>query len=325
MTSEAERTLNYIKNKVPEEIAQLGSFLAAGKLAVFLITRKNAGKGTYIGLLNQLFPAHFTTISAGDLVRNASKEIQNGGDLGAAIKNAFPDKPDYIEVIRNFSLKRLLPTALIEFLIERALKHPPTGRSFFIDGFPRAPEQLTFTEKFVGQLKAEGFKVLFLQIELADEILIERRGSRRVCPRCGAIGNMTGIKGGRVDYNPETAEFFLRCEKAECAGEIMMRKAGYQEETEELKTRDDLLLKTAEILQAKYPDNFLFLRSDLPVEDFHGDEEGLNHLTRLSYENGEIKQNEERKTAFYDGREVFELHPRGVLPIIIKKIVKQLK
>ena len=325
MTSEAERTLNFINSKVPEEIAQLGSFLATGKLAVFLITRKNVGKGTYIGLLNQLFPSHFTTISAGDLVRNASKEIQNGDDLESAIKNAFPGKLEYIEIIRNFSLKRLLPTELIEFLIERALKQSPAGRSLFIDGFPRAPEQLIFTKKFVDQLISEGFKVLFLQIELADEILVERRGSRRICPRCGTIGNMTGIKGGRVDYNPETAEFFLRCEKAECAGEIMTRKVGYLEETEELKTRDDLLLKTAEMIQAKYPDNFIFLRSDLPVESFHGDEEELNHLTRLSYENGEIRQNEERKTAFHEGREVFELHPRGVLPIIIKEIVKNLQ
>jgi adenylate kinase len=155
-----------------------------------------SGKGTQAKKLVEKFGlAH---ISTGDLLRKAMKE---GTGLGKTAKK-YVDAGD------------LVPDGIILGMIREKLK--AIGGGFIFDGFPRTLDQAKGLEEILKDLNMEIDEVINLNVD--DDIIIERLSARRMCRKCGFEYNLKtrppkkkgicDIDGGelyqRSDDNEET-------------------------------------------------------------------------------------------------------------------------
>ncbi|MGC2168288.1 MAG: adenylate kinase [Acidimicrobiales bacterium] len=139
------------------------------QLNLVVLGKQGAGKGTQSDLLCQRYElAH---VSTGDILRAA---IAQGTPLGRQVKSIL-------------DAGELVSDDLVNSLVEVRLREPDAARGAVLDGFPRNTEQAEALERIVG---AGGIK-LCIYIDLANEIVIERLSSRRVCQVCGTAYKLT--------------------------------------------------------------------------------------------------------------------------------------
>ena len=121
-----------------------------------------AGKGTQAKKISERL--NIPTISTGAAIRS---EIKKGSEIGLKVN-------DIIES------GNLVSDDIVIELIKARLKEPDCANGFILDGFPRTISQAEGLEKL-------GYKIdKVLNIELADEIIIERLSGRRECSKCHA-------------------------------------------------------------------------------------------------------------------------------------------
>jgi adenylate kinase len=145
-----------------------------------------AGKGTYSSRLqNQL---GVDVIAMGDIFRESVKQ---NSELGKKVKS-------YVEQ------GALVPDAVVVEVLKDRLSKIPEGKGFLLDGFPRTIEQAKTLE---GIAKID----VILQLDVPDEIIIERLSSRRICKNCSAVYNIRFLK-------PKVEGI---CDK--CGGELYQR------------------------------------------------------------------------------------------------------
>ena len=145
-----------------------------------------SGKGTYASRLStELSIPH---ISTGDLVRD---EIKNQTELGKRIN--------------DYSARgQLVPDNVICQLLQKRISRPDCAKGFILDGFPRTIPQAQELEKISAT-------DIVVNLEVPDEVIIERLASRLTCRKCGAIYNQRFLK-------PRTEG---RCDK--CEGQLYQR------------------------------------------------------------------------------------------------------
>jgi adenylate kinase len=141
-------------------------------MRLVLLGPPGSGKGTYASKLRvTLGVAH---ISTGDIVRD---EIKAGTDLGKRIK--------------TYSKRgELVPDEVIIEMLQARLKEPNCAKGFILDGFPRTMPQA----EALGKIAEIG---LVINLNVPDEIIIQRLSNRLVCRRCGAIFNRLTLKPKR--------------------------------------------------------------------------------------------------------------------------------
>ncbi len=145
-----------------------------------------AGKGTYASRLqNQL---GVDVIAMGDIFRESVKQ---NSELGKKVKS-------YVEQ------GALVPDAVVVEVLKNRLSKIPSGKGFLLDGFPRTIEQAKTLE---GITNID----VILQLDVPDEIIIERLSSRRICKNCSAVYNIRFLK-------PKVEGI---CDK--CGGELYQR------------------------------------------------------------------------------------------------------
>jgi adenylate kinase len=155
-----------------------------------LLGRQGAGKGTQcVRLARHYVIPH---ISTGDMLRMAVKE---GTDFGKKAKEYMDDG-------------QLLPDdVMVGIVQERLAREDTTNRGYILDGFPRT----------VGQAEALG-KIteavarpldLVLDLEVPEEVVIERISKRRVCVDCQA------------NYSSDSPPRNWMCDN--CGGEVLQR------------------------------------------------------------------------------------------------------
>ena len=145
-----------------------------------------AGKGTYSSRLqNQL---GVDVIAMGDIFRESVKQ---NSELGKKVKS-------YVEQ------GALVPDAVVVEVLKDRLSKIPADKGFLLDGFPRTIEQAKTLE---GIAKID----VILQLDVPDEIIIERLSSRRICKNCSAVYNIRFLK-------PKVEGI---CDK--CGGELYQR------------------------------------------------------------------------------------------------------
>lgn len=139
-------------------------------MRIILLGPPGAGKGTQAKFICEAF--NIPQISTGDMLRAA---VKAGSELGQKAKSII-------------EAGQLVPDDLIMALIKERLQQPDCASGFLFDGFPRTIAQ------------AEGFKVLdipldyVIQIDLDDEIIVQRLSGRRVHVASGRTYH--------VDLNP---------------------------------------------------------------------------------------------------------------------------
>ena len=161
---------------------------------LILLGPPGAGKGTVAGSIKNEYK-DILHLSTGDLLR---AEIKNGTELGMKAK-AVIDKGE------------LVPDEIIIGMVANILKEHKGGVMF--DGFPRTVAQAEALEKIAG------IDIVVL-LDADIEVVTKRMCTRRICRACGAVHNITLMKG---DLNV--------CEK--CGGELYIRPDDNEETARE--------------------------------------------------------------------------------------------
>lgn len=132
-----------------------------------------AGKGTQAtGVSSNLRVPH---ISTGDMFRNA-------------IKNQTPTG---LEAKRYMDAGQLVPDSVVVAMVKERLAMDDCANGYLLDGFPRTVDQAE-------ALEAIAAPDAVIDIEVPDEMLLERLTGRRVCPKCNGTFHITKLADEKV-------------------------------------------------------------------------------------------------------------------------------
>ena len=127
-----------------------------------------AGKGTQAtGVSSHLRVPH---ISTGDMFRNA-------------IKNQTPTG---LEAKKYMDAGQLVPDSVVVAMVKERLAMPDCANGYLLDGFPRTVDQAQALEEFATPDAV-------IDIEVPDEMLLERLTGRRVCGKCNGTFHISKL------------------------------------------------------------------------------------------------------------------------------------
>eukprot|EP00793_Prasinoderma_coloniale_P001846 PRCOL_00003652-RA len=136
-------------------------------IAVIISGAPASGKGTQCELISAKYG--LTHISAGDLLRAA---VAEGTPAGAEAKKCM-------------DAGQLVPNEIIVDMIVDRLAQPDCEAGWLLDGYPRSSDQASALEEAGIRPNA------VLQIDVPDDILVDRVVGRRSDPETGKIYHMT--------------------------------------------------------------------------------------------------------------------------------------
>ena len=134
-------------------------------MRMIMLGAPGAGKGTQAERLAKHFG--IPTISTGEIFRS---NIKQGTELGVKVK-AIIERGE------------LVPDSLTCALVEDRISQPDCEKGYILDGFPRTiPQAVALDEMLV----KKGYKLDFaVNVDVPDEVIVERMAGRRICPACG--------------------------------------------------------------------------------------------------------------------------------------------
>jgi len=137
---------------------------------IVLFGPPGAGKGTYGRKLSQWL--RIPVVATGDMLRAA---IEKGTQLGERVKK-------YVYA------GELVPDDIMREVVKQALDSEAAKDGVIFDGFPRTLQQAKMLEELLSE---KGAHIdLIIELDVSDDVIIERLSSRRVCPECGAVYNL---------------------------------------------------------------------------------------------------------------------------------------
>ncbi|MEN6351111.1 MAG: adenylate kinase [Syntrophomonas sp.] len=158
---------------------------------IVLMGPPGAGKGTQAEKIKAEYP--IPHISTGDMFREA---VTNQTELGKEAK-------------KYMDAGQLVPDAVTIGIVEERLGQADCAQGFLLDGFPRTTVQAEALENALAKI---GKKVeAAINIDVPNEVLIERMSGRVSCKDCKSVYNLS--------YNPPSQPGV--CDK--CGGEIIQR------------------------------------------------------------------------------------------------------
>ncbi len=192
---------------------------------LIILGRQGAGKGTQCTRLAR----HYVVphISTGDMLRAAVKE---GTEFGRRAK-------EYMDA------GELLPDDVIDGIVGERLDRDDTrARGYILDGFPRTVGQADA----LAELSKHAPLDAALDLEVPEEIVLQRISNRRVCTDCGA--NYSVGAPPRYDWT---------CDN--CGGDVIQRD---DDTPDAVRKRLDLYNQETEPLVAWYSERDLLVRID---------------------------------------------------------------
>jgi adenylate kinase len=189
-----------------------------------------SGKGTQTKKLSKALG--LPHVDTGSMLR---AEIAKGSEEGLTAKG-FMDKGT------------LVPIEIVAAIIKKRLNEDDCKNGFILDGYPRSTEQAVALEKVFSEINENiEFSLKVINIDVNENLLIERIVTRRLCKDCGKIFNtkyMAPKKDGICD---------------DCGSELYQR----QDDTEEIaKNRLDTYKEQTQPLIKFYSDKNLLLNVD---------------------------------------------------------------
>ena len=152
-------------------------------MKIIMLGAPGAGKGTHAKKISEKYS--IPHISTGDIFR---ANIKEGTELGKKAK-------EYMDQ------GLLVPDELTCDLVMDRIQQDDCKNGFVLDGFPRTIPQ---AEALTAALEKINEKMDYaLDIEIADEKIVERMSGRRVCTKCGAPFHIGELEF-RADDQPET-------------------------------------------------------------------------------------------------------------------------
>ena len=130
-------------------------------MRIILLGAPGAGKGTQAKIIQQKF--NITHISTGDMIRET---IKSGSELGSKLKQIL-------------DAGQLVSDQFIIKIVKDRISKDDCNNGFMLDGVPRTIVQAE-------QLDALGVNIDYIvEVDIPDELLIERITGRRVHPASG--------------------------------------------------------------------------------------------------------------------------------------------
>ena len=129
-----------------------------------------AGKGTQAQMICDAL--QIPQISTGDILRRAMKD---GTETGLKAKS-FIDAG------------KLVPDEVIIDIVKERLAMDDCKGGYILDGFPRTVPQAEALETF-----ADIDSVI--ELDVADQVLVDRLSGRRTCPKCGGTYHVSMLNG----------------------------------------------------------------------------------------------------------------------------------
>ena len=129
-----------------------------------------AGKGTQAQKICDAL--NIPKISTGDILRRAMKE---GTETGLKAK-AFIDAG------------QLVPDGVIIDIVKERLAMADCAGGYILDGFPRTVPQAEALDTFATIDSV-------IELDVADQVLVDRLSGRRVCLKCGATYHLSMLNG----------------------------------------------------------------------------------------------------------------------------------
>ncbi len=169
-----------------------------------------AGKGTQAEKVSEKLG--IPTISTGNIIREA---LKNKTEMGLKAQS-------FIEA------GKLVPDEVVIGIIKDRLANDDCQNGFILDGFPRTIPQAE-------ALDTMGIAIdRVIDIEVADEKIVQRMSGRRVCPDCGASYHIEYKKPAKDGVcNACGASLVIR--KDDKPEVVLDRLSVYHEQTEPLK------------------------------------------------------------------------------------------
>jgi adenylate kinase len=273
--TDAKDRNDYFYYKAGEEIEKLKDFVKNNTFIVYLLGKKNSGKGTYSKMLAELLGAdkleHF---SVGDMIRAISKEIQDPAYKKALElyleKNyrGWVPVEKLIPVIEGRDTKTLLPTELILALVKGEIAKRPK-KTIFIDGFPRDMDQVSYSLFFRDLIDYRDDPDLMAFIDVPTNVIAGRIAGRRICPICNTSRNLALLPTANVGYDQDSKEFYLICDNPSCAGfnkQRMVAKEGDELGIEPIRARLETDQKLMEKAMELHGIQKMFLRNAIPAD-----------------------------------------------------------
>jgi len=273
LTDPKERK-DYFYHKAGPEIEKLKGFVKDNTFIVYLLGKKNSGKGTYSKMLAELLGEdkleHF---SVGDMIRAISKKIKDPAkkvELSVYLEKNYRGwvpVEKLIPVIEGRDTKTLLPTELILALVKREIAKR-VRKTIFIDGFPRDMDQVSYSLFFRDLIGFRDDPDVMTFIDVPTNVIAERIKWRRICPICQTSRNIKLLPTLNVGYDGQTQEFYLICDNQSCTGfnkQRMVSKEGDELGIEPIRERLAIDQKLMEKAMELHGIPKVFLRNALPA------------------------------------------------------------
>lgn len=136
-------------------------------MRIILLGPPGSGKGTQGDLIQEKYA--LPRISSGDLLRDA---VQKATPLGRQAE-AFMNRGE------------LVSDSLVVNMIQERILQPDCQNGYILDGFPRTIPQA----EHLDEIEPDSGEIV-LDIQVPDEVIIERLSARRICSECGTIFNI---------------------------------------------------------------------------------------------------------------------------------------
>ena len=178
-------------------------------MRLILLGAPGAGKGTQANFIKEKFG--IPQISTGDMLRAA---VKAGTPLGIAAKQVM-------------DAGGLVSDDLIIGLVKSRLEQPDCAKGYLFDGFPRTIPQ-------ADALKEAGVGIDYvLEIDVPDNVIVERMSGRRVHPASGRVYHLK-FNPPKVDSKDDVTGEDLILREDDHETTVKKRLNVYHEQTEVL-------------------------------------------------------------------------------------------
>ena len=250
--SDINERKKYFLAKAGPEIEKLKKYIADGKtFIVYLLGKKNAGKGTYTKLLMEIFGRDkIAHLSVGDLVRDVHSAMEDESKKKELLDyleknyrgNITPEQA--IDALLGRDQKTLLPDEFIMAMVKREIDK--IGKKIiFLDGFPRNLDQVSYSLFFKQLVDYREDPDIFIAIDIPEAVIDERMKNRKVCPICHTPRNLKLFTTKEVEYDEQEKQFYLICDNPDHERSRMFGKEGDDMGIESIRDRlelDDALI-----------------------------------------------------------------------------------
>jgi adenylate kinase family enzyme len=209
-------------------------------------------------------------------------------------------------------------------------------KAFFIDGFPRDLDQVSYSLFFRDLINYRDDPDVFVLIDVPEAVIDERIKWRRVCPLCQTSRNLKLLPTKEIEYDKEKNKFYLLCDNAECRpagqtdkGARMVRKEGDESGIEPIRGR----LKTdGELIERAFSLHGIpkiLLRNSVPADKAEELVDDYELTPAYDYQwdekQGKVITTEKPwQVLDDDGSPCYSLMPPPVVVSLIRQMVKAL-